>query len=93
MVQSFIVDPRDNVATVLENVNENTSISVMVGDELKELKARQPIPSGHKIATQPIKEGEAIVKYGSPIGKATQDIQQGDHVHVHNVKEIYTLKI
>jgi len=29
--------------------------------------------------------GEAVVKYGLPIGKATQPIGVGDHVHSHNL--------
>lgn len=41
---------------------------------------------GHKYALIDIKKGENIIKYGSPIGHATEDIKKGDHVHTHNVK-------
>jgi altronate hydrolase len=44
------------------------------------------LPRGHKIAVQPIVQGENIIKYGVPIGNATQAIQPGEHVHVHNAK-------
>ena len=40
---------------------------------------------GHKLATQPIAAGEAIVKYGQPIGVATAPIETGSHVHTHNI--------
>ena len=30
--------------------------------------------------------GEVVLKYGQPIGVATQPIAAGEHVHVHNVK-------
>ena len=42
--------------------------------------------NGHKYALFPIKKGENVIKYGSPIGHATCDIEVGDHVHTHNVK-------
>ena len=42
--------------------------------------------NGHKYARFDIKKGENIIKYGSPIGHATEDIKKGDHVHSHNVK-------
>jgi len=41
---------------------------------------------GHKYALRDIAEGEDVVKYGMPIGHATQAIRKGEHVHVHNVK-------
>ena len=42
--------------------------------------------NGHKYALYPIKKGENVIKYGSPIGHATEDISVGDHVHTHNTK-------
>ena len=42
--------------------------------------------NGHKYATTYIKKGDNVIKYGSPIGHATEDINIGDHVHSHNVK-------
>ncbi len=44
------------------------------------------LKSGHKYADCDIKAGENIVKYGCPIGHATEDIKKGDHVHTHNTK-------
>ena len=44
------------------------------------------LEDGHKYALCDISEGENIIKYGNPIGHATQDIKCGDHVHSHNVK-------
>ena len=41
---------------------------------------------GHKYALRDIKAGENIIKYGNPIGHATEDIKAGEHVHTHNVK-------
>ncbi len=44
------------------------------------------LENGHKYACQKIKKGEAVIKYGMPIGTATEDIPQGAHVHSHNMK-------
>lgn len=44
------------------------------------------IPFGHKIALREIAKGEDVVKYGEVIGRATQDIDIGEYVHIHNVE-------
>ena len=42
--------------------------------------------NGHKYADRDIKAGELVIKYGQPIGHATEDIQKGEHVHTHNLR-------
>ena len=42
------------------------------------------VPMGHKTAIVPILQGAPIIKYGAPIGYATRDIAEGEHVHTHN---------
>ena len=44
------------------------------------------LENGHKYAICDIKKGENVIKYGFPIGHATEDITKGEHVHSHNVK-------
>ena len=56
------------------------------------LGANQTIPMGHKVALRHIKAGEAVIKYGYPIGIATEDIGLGDHVHSHNLRSDLTGK-
>jgi len=46
----------------------------------------QPITRGHKLAIQAIAEGAPVRKFGQIIGRATQAIAPGEHVHVHNVE-------
>ncbi|MBO5286880.1 MAG: altronate dehydratase [Clostridia bacterium] len=41
---------------------------------------------GHKYALVDINEGENVIKYGMPIGKAIAPIKKGEHVHTHNIK-------
>lgn len=49
------------------------------------VRALEPIPSGHKMATVPIAAGAVVLKYGQVIGMATADVPAGAHVHVHNL--------
>lgn len=44
------------------------------------------LETGQKYALKNITRGQAIIKYGFPIGEATQDIASGALVHSHNLK-------
>ena len=44
------------------------------------------VDTGHKIALCNIEAGEDVIKYGFPIGHATERIAEGEHVHTHNLK-------
>ncbi len=72
------ISPKDNVAVALKPLSK--------GQEVLGVFAQQDIPEGHKISLETIKTGKDVVKYGFPIGTATEDIQVGSHVHTHNVK-------
>jgi len=50
------------------------------------VRLTEPVPLGHKLALTDIAAGQQIIEYGQPVGVATRDIRQGDHVHVHNVR-------
>lgn len=44
------------------------------------------LETGHKIAVCDIEKGSDIIKYGYPIGYATENIKEGESVHSHNMK-------
>lgn len=44
------------------------------------------LENGHKYAIKTILKGEEVIKYGYPIGVATQNIEVGEKVHSHNLK-------
>ncbi len=50
------------------------------------LTGKGDIPAGHKYALKDINKGEFVIKYGEIIGRASQDIKEGEWVHSHNVK-------
>ena len=60
-------------------------------DNVGVLKApRGDVPAGHKIALVDIPKGASVIKYGYPIGVATQAIRAGDFVHTHNLQSALT---
>ncbi len=63
-------------------INELDNVAVA----LKKITAEDVIDRGHKIALKEIHKGEAVIKYGCPIGTATQEIPAGAHVHTHNMR-------
>ncbi len=73
------ISPADNVAVALNDIE--------IGDNLGigGVTAAQAVARGHKIALAPIAQGEKVVKYGYPIGIASQTIAPGEWVHTHNV--------
>ncbi|WNO52374.1 UxaA family hydrolase [Stakelama saccharophila] len=78
------VDPRDDVATALYDLESGTAVTV--GD--RRVVLRDAVGHGHKVALHDIAEGAQVVKYGWPIGVATRAIAAGAHVHTHNVKTL-----
>jgi altronate dehydratase small subunit len=88
MKKAIVVDPEDNVATLLTDVEKNDLVQVKAGDKVTECKVLEKIPFGHKIALSNIDKGQDVVKYGEVIGRASEDIVKGRHVHVHNVESL-----
>jgi altronate hydrolase len=69
--------PDDNVVIAVDLVSQ--------GADAAGLTARERILKGHKMAIEPIREGEPIRKFGQIIGFATAHIAPGEWVHEHNV--------
>lgn len=77
--------PGDNICAVRATIEAGETILI----EGLEVTVRQQVPTGHKIAVRPIAAGEKVLKYGAPIGSATEPIVPGDYVHTHNLKSGY----
>ncbi len=50
------------------------------------LTAKHDVPIGHKVALSNLKAGDTAIKYGEDIGQVIADVDQGEHVHTHNLK-------
>jgi len=85
-----MMNPKDNVATLLSDAEVGAVIVVTSADGsvVKEVEAARSIPFGHKVALARIGRNELVLKYGEVIGEATEPIEEGEHVHVHNVKSL-----
>ena len=75
------ITPRDMVAVALRPLKAGDTVSFGDG----EVTLTEDLPMGHKAALREIRKGEAVIKYGFPIGEATEDIPEGAHVHTHNM--------
>ena len=81
---AFQIDATDNVATMLSDVEERGEVLLAGEGGGSIVGAAEAIRGGHKIALRPVAEGEAVLKYGFPIGHATRAIAAGEWVHLHN---------
>ncbi len=86
--KAIIMNEKDNVATLLTDVDKNDVVQVRVREKLTEVRMQGKIQFGHKFAMKKISKGENVIKYGEAIGQATQDIEEGQHVHVHNIESL-----
>ena len=75
------IHPDDNVAVALEPLKAGKVVETSAGA----VTLREDIPQGHKLALMDIPSEAAVVKYGFPIGHATQAIHVGDWVHSHDL--------
>ncbi len=82
MKELIKINGRDNVVIALKPFSKGDVIEIE-GDSITLL---DDIEKGHKIALFDMETGADILKYGYPIGQATEQIRKGQHVHVHNVK-------
>ena len=74
------IAPQDSVAVALRPLK--------AGECAGGITLHEDIPMGHKAALRDIRKGEAVIKYGFPIGEATADIPAGAHVHTHNLRTL-----
>lgn len=77
----MMVDPRDSVATALSDLEAGLATEV----EGIAVTLAEPVARGHKVAVRAVAEGDPVIKFGFPIGRATRAIAPGEWVHTHNV--------
>lgn len=82
----MIIDGKDNVAVAIEKIEKGGEINYKIEEEIKSLIVVEDIEIYHKLAIKTINIGEAIIKYGEHIGLASRIINNGEHVHIHNVE-------
>lgn len=73
------LNPSDNVVVAVRSMEAGAPLG------MRGTVARTQVPRGHKVAVAAIAPGEEVSKYGQVIGRATQSIAAGEHVHLHNM--------
>lgn len=72
--------PDDNIVIVTRTLAPGTALE----DHGPALITRETVRMGHKLATRRVEKGQPILKFGQTIGFATEPIEAGSWVHVHN---------
>lgn len=85
MDKLFKINPLDNVYVVRQLVEEGETLVI----DSQTFISKKELGLGHKVAACAIPLGERVIKFGIPIGSATENIGFGDHVHLHNLKSDY----
>jgi len=73
------LNPLDDVLIARQPLPAGLALGV------EDLVVREAVPSGHKVAARHIDIGQPVRRYGQIIGFASQAIEAGQHVHVHNL--------
>ncbi len=82
-MRAFQLNPADTVATMLADAPAG---DVQIVGTSQIVRAVEAIAMGHKIAIVAMKERDPVIKYGISIGTATQTIEPGQWVHLHNCR-------
>jgi altronate dehydratase small subunit len=82
---ALLMNKSDNVVTVISLIIEQEEVIFESEGNLIHIKVKNTIPFGHKVAISDIKKGDTVIKYGTVIGEAKENIEAGDYVHTHNL--------
>jgi altronate dehydratase small subunit len=84
--KTLMMKPIDKVAVALTTIDKGAVVEVRCQEKQFTIELKSTIEFGHKFAVVSIQKGEDILKYGEVIGAALQNIEVGEHVHVHNLE-------
>lgn len=76
------INPADNVAVAIQALNAGEYITI----DGQEIEVLQDTPAGHKVMLTDLHKGEDIIKYGYPIGHATEELKKGQWVNENQIK-------
>lgn len=85
---ALVIKNNDNVATAIRDLAQGTQAVVGIGEETLLVRLCDEIALGHKFAVKDIENGMDVLKYNCVIGRATKDIKEGEHAHVHNMESL-----
>jgi altronate hydrolase len=80
----------DNCAVATKRIAAGVDV-IIEGESV--CKTQQAIPPGHKIAIADIGAASPVIKYGWPIGVATEAIPAGAWIHSHNLRNDHNVDL
>ena len=72
------LNEKDNIGIAPMDIPKNVDLNIGI-------KSATSVPYGHKISIKKIKKGDFVIRYGQKIGITLVDIEEGEHVHSHNL--------
>ncbi len=90
---AVLLDEADQVATVLHSIKPGIAVLIAAPKQQFQIIATEPIPIFHKIAIKPLSKGSDVLKYGDSIGVLITDVDEGAHVHIHNLHSRRAVKM
>ncbi len=91
MAHGFLVhEDHDDVGVAVRDLQAGEAVTGVYQRSLNETQVtlRDAVPLGHKVALKELHRGDEVIEYDEVIGVATQPIEVGNHVHVHNIKSV-----
>ena len=79
--KSLIINPKDNVAMLLEDGQKGDYVEV----EGTRIDLLENIEFAHKILIRDLNKGDPVIKYGEEIGRMLIDAPKGTWIHNHNM--------
>ncbi len=89
--RAVIMSADDSVAIALGDLvpGDKVRIRSLLQEIVGEFEVSASVPYGHKLSVKPVAKGAEVIKNGEVIGVATQPINEGEHVHIHNIVSMY----
>jgi hypothetical protein len=81
----ILLSPEDNCLVACSNLAAGTPVQL----DGTTVALPQTVPLGYKVARQNLAAGQAVVRYGAPIGSTTHSVAAGELLHTHNLQSDY----
>lgn len=82
---AVLLHPDDNILVCVRDLRAGEVVRI----DGRAVAVTEDIGLGHKIARQPLRAGDKVLRYGAAIGSMTRDVATGSHVHSHNLASDY----
>lgn len=78
------IHKNDNVAVMLYDAKAGDAVAL----DGRTVVLKEEIPYGHKVSLEDLEAGAKVIKYGQPIGCTTENVAEGEWLHIHNMKSL-----